>query len=75
MHNRRAFQVFGVIFTGLPFLMLACLGYVPGWFFYKKARGENDATMSKGEITIAVILSVIGIISIPLTFIGFIPVF
>ena len=70
-----AFQVFGVIFTGLPFLMLACLGYVPGWFFYKKARGENDATMSKGEITIAVILSVIGIISIPLTFTGFIPVF
>lgn len=70
-----AFQVFGVIFTGLPFLMLACLGYVPGWFFYKKARGENDATMGKGEITIAVILSVIGIISIPLTFTGFIPVF
>ena len=31
--------------------------------------------MGKGEITIAVILSVIGIISIPLTFTGFIPVF
>lgn len=32
-----AFQVVGVLMTGWGFLLLACLGYLPGFFFYKKA--------------------------------------
>ncbi len=69
------FQVVGVLFTGWGFLLLACLGYIPGFFFYRKARAEAGASMTKNEIVLAVIISILGIISIPLTFTGFIPVF
>ena len=35
-----AFQLVGVLLTGGGFLLLACLGYRPGFFFYTKARQE-----------------------------------
>lgn len=70
-----AFQVIGVLFTGWGFLLLACLGYIPGFFFYRKARSEAGASMSKSEIVLAVIIAILGIISIPMTFAGIIPVF
>ena len=69
------FQVIGVLFTGWGFLLLACLGYIPGWFFYKKALAEQDKEMSKNDKILAVVISVLGVISIPLTFMGIIPVF
>jgi arginine:ornithine antiporter/lysine permease len=71
------FQVIGVLFTGWGFLLLACLGYVPGFFFYAKARKEGGATkgLAKNELIAACILTALGIISIPLTFMGIIPVF
>ena len=69
------FQVVGVMFTGWGFLLLACLGYIPGWFFYKKALDEQGKKMSKGDVILAVVISILGVISIPLTFVGIIPVF
>lgn len=69
------FQVVCMVLAGWQFLLLACLGYIPGFFFYAKARKEGGHALTSGEKIGAVVISVIGIISIPLTAIGFIPVF
>lgn len=70
------FQVVGVLFTGWGFLLLACLGYVPGFFFYLKGRKEGGAKgLSQGEKVACVVITISGIISIPLTAVGIIPVF
>ena len=70
------FQVVGVLFTGWGFLLLACLGYVPGFFFYLKGRKEGGAKgLSQGEKVACVVITILGIISIPLTAVGIIPVF
>ena len=39
-----AFQVVGVLFNGWSFLLLTCVGYIPGFFFYCRARKEAGAT-------------------------------
>ncbi|ACU93894.1 amino acid transporter [Cryptobacterium curtum DSM 15641] len=70
------FQVVGVLFTGWGFLLLACLGYIPGFFFYSQGRKEGGITAISGSEKIAmVIISLLGVISIPLTAVGIIPVF
>lgn len=69
------FQVVGVLFTGWGFLLLACLGYIPGFFFYRKARSEAGLSMGKSEVVLAVVIAILGIVSIPMTFAGIIPVF
>lgn len=68
------FQVVGVLFTGWGFLLLACLGYIPG-FFYKQARDAEGSGIVKSEVVLAVVIAIAGIISIPLTAVGIIPVF
>ncbi len=35
--------------TGWGFLLLACLGYLPGFFFYKKARQEAGESLTKRD--------------------------
>ena len=69
------FQVVGVLFTGWGFLLLACLGYIPGFFFYKQARDAEGSGIVKSEVVLAVVIAIAGIISIPLTAVGIIPVF
>lgn len=69
------FQVVGVLFTGWGFLLLACLGYIPGFLFYRKALSESGKSMGKGQAICAVVIAILGIISIPMTFAGIIPVF
>ena len=69
------FQVVGVLFTGWGFLLLACLGYIPGFLFYRKALSESGQSMGKRQVICAVAIAILGIISIPMTFAGIIPVF
>lgn len=69
------FQVVGVLFTGWGFLLLACLGYIPGFYFYSKARKEIGTEMTSAEKRLAVVIAILGIISVPLTVVGIIPVF
>ncbi len=38
-------SVIGVLFNGLSFLLLTCVGYIPGFFIYVKAR-RTTATPS-----------------------------
>lgn len=70
------FQVVGVLFTGWGFLLLACLGYVPGFLFYLQGRREGgERGLSRGEVVAMALITVLGVISIPLTAMGVIPVF
>ena len=70
-----AFQVVTVILSGWAFMLLACLGYIPGFIFYAKARKEAGSGMTKGEIIAAVIVAILGLVSIPMVATGFIAVF
>lgn len=70
------FQVIGVMFTGWGFLLLGCLGYVPGIIFYAQARkAAGHKGLSKGEWIATAIITLLGVVSIPMTFMGIIPVF
>lgn len=69
------FQVVGVLMTGWGFLLLACLGYVPGFFFYKKAREEAGEKLQRIDWVYIAVFAVLAVISIPLTAWGIIPVF
>lgn len=70
------FQVVGVMFTGWGFLLLACLGYIPGLIFYYQARkADGKQFLSTNEKIVAAVICVAGIVSIPLTMVGIIPVF
>ena len=73
-----AFQIVTVILSGWTFMLLACLGYIPGFIFYAQARREAGVAgtgLTKGELAAAVVICVLGIISVPMTFMGIIPVF
>ncbi|MDD7369324.1 MAG: amino acid permease [Berryella intestinalis] len=69
------FQIVGVLFNGYGFLLLTCLGYVPGFFFYKKAREENGATVTKNEYVFALIIGCLGVLGVVLNLMGVISVF
>ena len=69
------FQVVGVLFTGWGYLLLACLGYIPGFVFYAQARREVKLPLTRTEMAIAVVIAILGLVSIPLTAVGIIPVF
>lgn len=69
------FQVVGVLMTGWGFLLLACLGYVPGFYFYKKAREEAGEKLQRIDWVYIAVFAVLAVISIPLTAWGIIPVF
>lgn len=72
-----AFQVASVLLSGWTWMLLACLGYIPGFVFYWQARKEAGAkqALSKAEIAAAIVIALLGIISIPMTMAGIIPVF
>ena len=70
-----AFQVVGVLMTGWGFLLLACLGYLPGFFFYKKARQEAGESLTKRDWIFIAVFAVLAVVSIPLTAAGIIAVF
>ena len=72
------FQIITVILSGWTWMLLACLGYIPGFFFYAQARKEDGATgigLTRPELIAAIVIAILGIISIPLTVVGIIPVF
>ncbi len=71
------FQIVGSLFTGWGFFLLVCIGYIPGFILYARARKEagSEKALSKGEWICVAVFAVAAVISIPLTAIGVIPVF
>ncbi|WP_125581719.1 arginine-ornithine antiporter [Levilactobacillus cerevisiae] len=63
-----AFQVIAITLAGLHYLLLCCIGYLPGIYFYYRAKkdyGIDDGRLTKSEIiysTLIVILAIAGIV-------------
>jgi len=63
-----AFQVIAITLAGLHFLLLCCIGYIPGLYFYYRAKKEfdiDDGKLTKAEIiysTLIVIGAVAGVV-------------
>lgn len=71
------FQIAGSLFTGWGFFLLVCIGYIPGFLLYARARKEAgwEKALSRGEWICTAVFAVAAIASVPLTAVGIIPVF
>ncbi len=59
-----AFQVIGVLFNGWSFLLLTCVGYIPGFFVYASARKSEGLKLTKGEIAGIGTISALGVLAL-----------
>ena len=69
------FQIAGCLFSGWSFLLLTCIGYIPGFFVFKKARLEADLPVYQGKEKLAVYgVTAAGILAIVLMAMGVITI-
>lgn len=63
-----AFLIAAVLLAGVELLMLCCIAYVPGIFFYVRARKERgtDTIMTRAEKLLAVFIIIVAIAAIAL---------
>lgn len=69
-----AFQVIGVLFNGWSFLLLTCVGYIPGFFIYVKARKDYGNAITMGEKVCMGAISALGVLSLVLLAMGVISI-
>ena len=69
-----AFQVIGVLFNGWSFLLLTCVGYIPGFFIYVKARNDYGNAITMGEKVCMGVVSALGVLSLVLLAMGVISI-
>ena len=69
-----AFQVIGVLFNGWSFLLLTCVGYIPGFFIYVKARKDYGNAITTGEKICMGVISALGVLSLVLLAMGVISI-
>lgn len=69
-----AFQVIGVLFNGWSFLLLTCMGYIPGFFIYVKARKDYGNAITMGEKVCMGVISALGVLSLVLLAMGVISI-
>lgn len=69
-----AFQVIGVLFNGWSFLLLTCVGYIPGFFIYVKARKDYGNAITTGEKVCMGVFSALGVLSLVLLAMGVISI-
>ena len=65
-----AFQIIGVLFNGWSFLLLTCVGYIPGFFIYAKARKDYGNSITTGEWVCMGVISALGVLSLVLLGMG-----
>ena len=63
-----AFLIISVLLAGVELLMLCCIAYVPGIFFYVRARKERGAVpvMTRGEKGLAAFIALVAIAAVAL---------
>ncbi|MFC6177511.1 arginine-ornithine antiporter [Companilactobacillus huachuanensis] len=62
-----AFQVIAIVLAGLHFLMLVCIGYLPGIYFYYRAKKDynlDGGKLTNSEIMWSIMIVIFAIISI-----------
>lgn len=67
------FQIFAIILAGVHFLMLVCIGYIPGIYFYYKAKKEfniDGGKLTKAEIIYSILLVIFAVASIAMVATG-----
>lgn len=64
------FQVVGVLFNGWSFLLLTCVGYIPGFFVYAKARKDQGIQLSTVEKVGMGVVSGLGLLALALLVAG-----
>ncbi|QBO36629.1 arginine-ornithine antiporter [Periweissella cryptocerci] len=67
------FEIVGICLAGVQFLLLCLIAYVPGIYFYAKARkecGDNAHGLTSSEKVVAVIITIGAIIGIVLLVLG-----
>lgn len=64
------FLVVGTLFNGWTFLLLTCVGYIPGFFVYVKARAAHGHAITVGEKVGMGVISAAGIASLVLVAMG-----
>ena len=69
-----AFQVIGVLFNGWSFLLLTCVGYIPGFFIYVKARKDYGNAITMCEKVCMGVVSALGVLSLVLLAMGVISI-
>lgn len=69
-----AFQVIGVLFNGWSFLLLTCVGYIPGFVIYVKARRDYGHAVTGGEKVCMAIVCALGVLSLALLGMGVISI-
>lgn len=67
-----AFQVIGVLYNGWSFLLLTCVGYIPGFFVYAQARKSRGLAITKPEMVGMGIISALGVASLVMVAVGII---
>lgn len=65
-----AFQVVGVLYNGWSFLLLTCVGYIPGFFVYVKARRDQGHAITQGEKVGMGVISALGVAALVLVGMG-----
>ena len=64
------FQVVGVLYNGWSFLLLTCVGYIPGFFVYAKARKDRGHALTNGEKVGIGVVSALGVLALVLVGMG-----
>ena len=69
-----AFQVIATVFNGWSFLLLTCVGYIPGFVVYAMARKEHGQSITKAEKAVIGIVSALGVLALVLLGMGVISI-
>lgn len=64
------FQVIGVLFNGWSFLLLTCVGYIPGFLVYAKARKDQGKGLTRAERIGMIAIAALGVLSLILLAVG-----
>lgn len=68
------FQVIATLFNGWSFLLLTCVGYIPGFFVYMAARRGQGMSITNGEKVGMGIISALGVLALVLVGMGIITI-
>lgn len=68
------FQVVATLFNGWSFLLLTCVGYIPGFFVYMAARRGQGMSITNGEKIGMGIISALGVLALVLVGMGIITI-
>ena len=68
------FQVVATLFNGWSFLLLTCVGYIPGFFVYMAARRGQGLSITNGEKVGMGIISALGVLALVLVGMGIITI-